>query len=578
MTFRQMPAFVSLCCAAMLSLCMPATAAAGDTMTSQASAHAETQLPAIVDGQLMVDGKPYLALGGEVHNSSSSDPAYMARVWDHLDQMNVRTVVSPIDWALTEPQEGVFDFSRLDAQIAEARARDMRIVLIWFGAYKNAASTYAPGWVRADRGRFMRARIEANLPQAFTYEGAMPKPVLSVFSPALLEADTAAFTAMLRHLAEVDPDHRVVMVQVNNESGMLGDSRDRSELAEAAWASPVPQALLRYMAANRASLKPELREVWARQGSRTSGTWEQVFGTDWQADEIFMAWHFASYMEEMAKAGKAVMPLPMYANAWLGPQDGQPTAGKYPSGGPTRRVLDVWMAAAPSLDLLAPDIYVPGAKAVLASYDHRGNPIFVPEGQFATGDMMWAIGNHDAIGFSVFGIEEGRTGSQLASALAILNPMTEIITRAQAEDRIAAVLMEDDQPAILNLGGYEITLRQTDRLFTRMLLDAGVTAPQFDTARPSETEGPGARPAPADARPFGLIIDEGNDSFLMIGQNFTADFARNGKLAEGDHVEEGRFEAGTWQPGRVLNGDERLMLLPIDRIGMVRIRLLPPLN
>ena len=395
------------------------------------------------------------------------------------------------------------------------------------------------------------------------------------FSPELLQADTAAFTAMMEHLLQVDPDHRVVMVQVNNETGILGDSRDRSDIAEAAWASPLPQSLLGYLAANRETLKPELREVWARQGSRMSGTWAQVFGTDWQADEIFMAWHFASYMQAMAKAGKAVMPLPMYANAWLGPQEGQPTAGRYPSGGPTRRVLDVWMAAAPSLDLLAPDIYVPDAKGALADYDHAGNPIFVPEGHFATGDMMWAIGNHDAIGFAVFGIEDGRRESQLASALALLNPMTDIITRAQVENRIAAVLIEDDQPASLNLGGYDITLRQTDRLLAQMLLDAGVTAPQFDTARPSETEEPGTRPAPADARPLGLIIDEGNDTFLMIGQNFTADFARNRALAEVDHVEEGHFADGTWQAGRVLNGDERLTLIPIDHIGMVRIRLMP---
>ncbi len=534
-----------------------------------------SDLPSVKNRQLLVDGKPFLAIGGELHNSSASTAEYMAPIWDKLQRMHVRTVISSVSWEDFEPTEGKYDVAALDAQIIEARKRNMRIVLIWFGAFKNASSTYAPTWVRHDATRFPRAVATGQIKEAFTYKGAMPKPVLSVFSANLMNADRTAFVAMMKHLAQVDPDNRVVMVQVNNEVGLLRDSRDRSPLAEAAWRQQVPLQLTRYLAANQARLKPELASVWARQGRRSTGTWADVFGTDWQADEIFMAWHFGQYAEALAAAGKKALALPMYANAWLGPQQGQPTAGLYPSGGPAKRVLDVWKAAAPSLDLLAPDIYVADAKGPLADYDHAGNPVFVPESQFKTGDIFWALGQHRALGYGIFGIEDGRVDGQLAQALALLNPMDAVITAAQAEGRIAGILLDDSKPAEIRLGGYTIAIQETQSLINQMLLDVGMQGPPPPQPLPSETEGPSSRPFPGDGRPFGLVIYEGNDTFLLLGKGFTADFSKNAQLAEVDRVEEGRFGDDGWKTTRVLNGDERLSILPADRLGMVRIRLLP---
>jgi beta-galactosidase GanA len=122
------------------------------------------QLPAIKAGQLLVNGRGYLALGGELHNSSASDPEYMEPIWNKLEAMNVRTVLGTVSWEDFEPVEGSYDFRSIDAQIAQARRRNMRLVLIWFGAFKNASSTYAPTWVRRDplptvapcRSRFSR--------------------------------------------------------------------------------------------------------------------------------------------------------------------------------------------------------------------------------------------------------------------------------------------------------------------------------------------------------------------------------------------------------------------------------------
>jgi hypothetical protein len=288
-----------------------------------------------------------------------------------------------------------------------------------------------------------------------------------------------------------------------------------------------------------------------------------------------MAWGFASYVGALAAAGKAVKPLPMYANAWLGPQPGQPHAGDYPSGGPVGRVIDVWKAAAPSLDLVGPDIYIDDVKPVLRDYARPGNPLFVPESRFAIGRMFWALGHHRALGFSVFGVDHARADGQLARACALLDEMEEVVTAAQAEQRVAGVLLEEgDTEFPFTLGGYEVVARNARALLGQMLLDAGVGAPPPPPAPPSETEGSPHGPSPADQRPFGLVIAEAEDQFLLAGQGVGLDFSRNGALVEVDSVEEGRFADGRWVPGRVLNGDERLFILPFDGLGVVRIRLL----
>ena len=539
----------------------------------------ERPLPALrataTGTQLIVDGRPVLLLGGQLHNSSPSSPEHMQPIWDRLADLGIRAVIGAASWAQVEPVEGSFDFSTVDAQIDAARARGMRLVLIWFGAFKNAASTYAPGWVRADRTRFPRAVAQGQKKAAFTYPGAMPKPVLTVFSPDLLEADRRAFVRFMEHLAEVDLDHVVAMVQVENEVGILRDSRDRSPVAEAAWQGPVPEALIEHLVAHQSELRPELAALWARQGSRRTGTWAEVFGDDWQADEVFMAWGFASYCGALAAAGKAVRPLPMYANAWLGPQPGQPEAGDYPSGGPVGRVVDVWKAAAPALDLVAPDIYVDDAKAVLRDYARQDNPLFVPESRVETGRLFWALGQHGAIGFSVFGVDDLRAGSQFGRACALLGEMEDVVTAAQAEGRIAGVLLDEgESEQQFSLSGYDVVARNARALLGQMLLDAGVGEPPPPPPPPSETEGAAVGPTPADARPFGLLIAEAADQFLLVGQGVGLDFSRGADLVEVDSVEEGRFESGRWVPGRALNGDERLFLLPADDLGVVRIRLL----
>nr|WP_229262476.1 DUF5597 domain-containing protein [Duganella radicis] len=524
--------------------------------------------------QLIVDDKPYLILGGELHNSSASSAEYMAPIWPRLKQMNLNTVLSTVNWDMIEPEEGRFNFSSLDRQLDSARAQGMRLAVIWFGAYKNARSTYAPGWVRRDTTRFPRVSMNRGKPEFMSYEGAMPMAVLTPLSPQLQTAERRAFAAFLAHLKAVDPQHTVILIQVDNEVGMLGDSRDRSKLAQEAWDAQVPRALMNYLERHRSTLRPELLAIWNRQQFRRSGTWEQVFGKDAQAEEVFMAWAYASYVESVAQAGKKELALPMYANAWLGPQPGQPQAGDYPSGGPVARMMDVWKAAAPSISMLSPDIYVDDVKGALADFDRADNPVFVPEARFKTVNIFRAIGTHKALGWSIFGVEDLFPGKQLTQVYEVLGSMTDIILGAQERGMLHTVLLDRDDPVPASLAGYSMSIRGMTAQIKKMMFDAGVAAPTGASA----TGGGAAAPAPAKKDPtsFGFVIAGGPGEFFLVGQDFMVDFGRNGKLAEIDFVEEGRFTDGRWIPGRRLNGDELVMLLPAQSIGLIRVKLLEP--
>ncbi len=512
---------------------------------------------------------PPVILGGEVYNSSSSSAAHMETLWPRLDALWINTLIAPVAWDQIEPQEGRFDFASVDALLAQARAHRVRLALLWLGAFKNAKSTYAPSWVRADRFRFPRVGTR----QALEPSGASastPPPVLSAFAPATLAADARAFSALAVHLKAADTDGRLALLQVENETGLLGDSRDRSPLAEAAWRRPVPAALLQRLRSGRVS--PVLARAWAAQGRPSAGDWARVFGEGPVADEAFMAWHVARYVEQVAQAGRPALAVPFYTNAWLGPQPGETQPGQYPSGGPTAAMIEVWKAAAPTLAFVSPDIYVTDAKSVQAAYDRPDNRLFIPENAPRAGELFWALGAHGALGVSVFGVDSLRPGGQTAQALGALSSLADLIARAQAEGRIAGVLLDGEETQTVELGGLTLTFRGADAFWRRQALDAGARPPPEPPPGASETDGFDTRP---DRRAFGLVVAEGPGRFLFVGQGFLVDATRDGKPVEYDRVEEGTFRDGRWIPGRLLNGDDYAQVVPRDRIGMTRTAFLP---
>ncbi|MGE5527534.1 MAG: DUF5597 domain-containing protein [Patescibacteria group bacterium] len=479
--------------------------------------------------QLIVDGRPFIILGGEVHNSSASSLAYMEPVWERIARLNCNAALVPVYWELLEPAEGRYDFNLVDGLLARAREHGLRLVLLWFGTWKNALSSYTPAWVKTDPRRFPRAEIAP---------GRAGHAVSSLSAEARL-ADARAFGALMRHLREMDgEEHTVVAVQVENEAGLLGASRDRSPAAEEAFAGHVPQELLSYLAAHEDELAEELKAAREDAGRGTGGSWRQVFGP--AADEAFMAWHVARYIDAVAAAGKAEYPLPMYVNAWLVQYPGEPP-GSYPSGGPVSRMFDVWRCAAPHIDFFAPDIYLDDFAGVCASYTRAGNPLFIPEARrdaSAAANVFYALGRHGALCFSPFGIEDlacgqdlsdGGAGEMLAGSYRLLAGMLPLIAAHQGTGRMTGLLRGEAEARLVELGGY------------RLLVRFGALG--RDSAAPGG----------------GLVISPADGRYIIAGHGFEVEFLPPGGSDAGLdflRVEEGTYLEGRWSPGRRLNGDE----------------------
>jgi hypothetical protein len=538
-------------------------------LAAHAQIHAQpAPLPVIQQNgqakQLMVDNKPYLILGGELHNSSASSAAYMDPIWPRLAALHLNTVIGTVSWELLEPEEGKFDFSLVDMQLAGARAHNLRLVLCWFGSWKNTGSNYVPVWVKQDKKRFFWAAQHQN-----------PEPghrglyALSAFCKPCQDADAHAYAALMRHLRETDPQHTVLMMQVENEMGILTDGREFSPAANAAWNQQVPATLITFLQSHRATLRPELPATWAAAGNKTSGTWPQVFGDNLNGEEVFSAWHFSQYTGAIIAAGKRELALPMYVNAWL---VGPPTAvpGSYPSGGPVSRMMDVWHASAPQVDLLAPDAYNADNDGTFARYAVDGNPLFFPESRAIPGNYLWAFGHYNAIGVSPFGVDDLRDTDPLGKVYEALSGAMPLITRAQSAGTIAAIQPASSGTSVIKLGGFDIHASFVASKKTAAIIN-GVAAPDVALSQEALTDGKTG---------YAMIIQASDpNEFYIMGTNLVLEFDR--PTGEDNDwvvydIEEGSFANGKWLPGRHLNGDEssglRKLALP-GQFTLRRIRL-----
>lgn len=472
---------------------------------------------------LMVDGKPFLMLAGELHNSSASGIGYMQRMWPHLKILGLNTVLAPVSWELVEPAEGRFDFTLLDAMLDLARKHEQRLVLLWFGSWKNGVSSYVPGWVLKDTARFPRAKGSSN---------QNTKPILSTLSPDCMKADATAFAALMRHLREADGrQHTVVMVQVENEVGIKPETRDLSDAGNAAFGAAVPQELLDHLAANKERLHPDLRQRWAKGGHAMKGSWGEVFGGGPEADEVFSAWHYARYIDQVAAAGQAEHPLPLYVNAWLPGK-----LGTYPTGGPVAHMHDIWRVAAPHIAVLAPDIYVSEFKEVCAAFNRNGNPLMIPEiskeHTDAAARPFWAFAQHHGLCYAPFGIESLAADHPLTDTYRLLRQLMPAITDALGTRRMIGVYRQGNEPdpQPVAIGDWMVRIGWEKRM-------------------------------PEKHRPVGgLVIQTGPESFIVAGYGFAAQFQATTSGPRNTHilsVELGSFDAaGAWQHELWLNGDE----------------------
>ena len=482
--------------------------------------------------QLIVDDKPFLILGGELGNSSFTSPEYMAPIWPKLRTMNLNTVLAPVYWELIEPVEGRFDFELLDQLLNEARKNDLKIVLLWFGSWKNSMSSHAPSWVKKNQARFPRIKDDKGI----SHE------ILTPFSENNLQADLKAYQELLKHIKKSDGnDHTVIMIQTENEIGMLPSARDYSSMANKRFQENVPAELMQYLEKNKANLIPEFSEIWGENGFKNSGTWEEVFGTGLQTDEIFMAWYFSKYADSVAEAGKAMYPLPMYVNAALNRPQAKP--GNYPSGGPLPHLMDIWKAAGSSIDFLSPDFYNPDLKHWCDLYTRQGNPLFIPEHRFDTtvaAKIAYSVGHYESMGFAPFSIEssDNPENEPLGKIYKILGQMTPVIMAHQGQDRIEGVLFDkQNKETVFRMGDYEFTVRHS------------FTLGYEKNSRNNIWNMTGA-----------IFVQTGDDEFYVAGSGIVATF-RNIKTPSMNvgilKDEEGKFENGKeWKVIRHLNGDQ----------------------
>jgi Domain of unknown function (DUF5597)/Glycosyl hydrolases family 35 len=490
--------------------------------------------------QLIVDGKPLLVLAGELHNSSSSSVEFMKSVWPHLATMHLNTVLLPIAWETIEPEEGKFDFSSVDGLLEGARENNLKLVVLWFGAWKNTFSSYVPAWVKTNTERFPRVQMSNGL----------NTERLSPFSTAVRDADARSFAKLMRHLRDADGSaHTVLMVQVENEVGVIPESRDHSPVANASFSAAVPTTLTSFLEKHRAALNPSLRAVWEAAGAKTAGTWPEVFGKASLTDDLFMAWHYATYIEQVTAAGKAEYPIPMYANAALIRPNYEP--GQYNSGGPLPHSMDLWRAGAPLLDFFSPDIYFNEFVQWANWYACPGNPLFIPEAQggvTGAANALYAFGRLSAIGFSAFGIDDqgntpldlvGITNSNerpdntaMGNAYAELSNLAPIILEKQRTGSVTASLIEGEaqRSARQYIGEYIATITRAEGI-----------------------SGPGVRVG-------AMFIQTGPNEFLVVGSGdaqITFSTDKPGPPIVGiESIDEQFFVDGAWVPRRRLNGDE----------------------
>jgi beta-galactosidase GanA len=512
--------------------------------------------------QLVVDGAPILLRAGELENSSASSDRFMSAVWPKLTDLRFNAVLAPVHWELIEPSEGPFDFRSVDSTITNARRHDMRLVLLWFGSWKNSMSSYVPAWVKRDADRFPRAR----------QTDGTPLEMLSAFSRENLDADSRAFAALMRHLKSIDGDrHTVVMVQVENEVGMIPEARDHSPAASRVFDAPVPAELTEYLTTHRERLAPELRATWEQHGSKRGASWAETFGASVWTDELFTAWTEGRYTGAVAANGKAEYPLPMFVNAALVRPGRQP--GQYPSGGPLPHLFDIWKAAAPAIDFLAPDLYFPNVVEWARKYAQPDSPLFIPEaGRVSAAEMganaLYAFGSLNAIAFSPYAPEflSPDESKVIAQVYDVVDQLTPLILANQGSARIVGIKTPRAFDGTEDLSAQKLT-------FGRYTFDVRFRQPPpISTGAKEETELPGAH--------GGLVIQTGDDEFFVAGTGMILRFLstdRASPVAGIETVEEGRFEKGAWSRGRVLNGDEtnqgRELRLASGQFTIRRLRL-----
>ncbi len=533
--------------------------------------------------KMMVNDKPFLILGGELHNSTASDKDALPQVMKEMKALNLNTVLTYAYWEHIEPEEGQYNFELIDAAISAAEKEDLKLIIVWFGSWKSTASSYVPHWVKTNPGRFPR----------YILKDGSELEMLSAFSEENRNADTRAYVALMKHLKETDSQHTVIMTQVENEPGCFNNLRDYHPNGEKAWNAPMPKKMIEYLKLNKGKLFPELEKAWAAAGYKTKGTWEEILGKGkaegeypHYTEELFMAYHYSLYINQIAEAGKKELNIPAFCNGWL-----YNPRGFYPRGTVNPHVLDAYRAAGTALDFYSPNVYTIDYDKLFTDYTMAGNTLFIPESMLSPAGALYSIGAFNSLGFAPFGIDgDGPKNPDNAQNVGILKEiyrilpqMSELITSNYGTGKMKAVYIQPNKKKqTIALGDYQITASTSNVQgfspdFGKSLDLRGknrMGAPPTESSEKTE-------PAPFGKIPEGLgaalLIEPAKDEFYIVGYgvNFHMEpkeglvFKHLGILS----IDEGEFVEETFVARKRWNGDEQKLSLPSDRLTVLKVRL-----
>lgn len=527
------------------------------------------------------NGKPFFSIGGQARNSSSQSPKMMKKVWAGMEQMGLNTLAAPVSWEWLEPEEGVFCYSQVDFLVREAREHGVKLVLLWFGTWKNGVSQYVPEWVKTQTERFVWAEsIQHNLTRT-----------LSPCCTETREADKRAYCKMLKHLKEIKAEDVLLGIQIENEPGLLGTPRDYSECGETFFRSKVPGDIVEWV---RDAAECPVKNIWEETGSKNDGTWEELFG--FYAEEIASAYAVAVYINDISGAGKEIYDIPVYVNAWIGEMYNRVAGLDYPSGGAVSRVIDLWKYLSKDIDALCPDVYFSDYRTyceVVRKYSREDNILYIPESSanhMNAMNTLNAMAEYGLSGIHFFGVDDVVTNEgafregykEYKGLVALLSAMKPMIEKYQGTPKFFVVTQyEGSASQYLDFGDF------CGRA-VHYLPDGDY---RWEPHRGTDTY------HRDDSGTFeklakGIIIYLGEGEFYMAGEGFSLNLLRKRSIKEmtggvlasqfqnGRHqrylkIEEGHFdETEQYVTDRVRTGDECDTGIWMDTdVGVVHVKI-----
>jgi len=514
-------------------------------------------------------GNPMLLLGLQAHNSSTGTPM-IDRAIRAVQLYGGNVLEAPIYWYAIEPRKDEYNMSLLRDLIDKTRAAGLKLIVLWFGTSKNGHPNYVPEYIKRDPATY---RLVLGV-------GGVVMPALSPHCRATLERDRKAFCEVMAFLRDYDGEERtVVAVQIENEMGIGGTDRDYSDLGEADYALPVPEAIRGV----------ELEDAGVCTGAPT---WRGTFGR--HAHEAFSAWHHARFINEIAEAGRATYDIPLITNVWIGEMGIEEPGLNYNSGAAVGRVIDIWKIAAPALDLLCPDIYRPAKRdftRIARRYARPDNALFIPEsaptGVANAMNAIWAVAELGAIGICGFGAEsallnddtlsdDARTMAISMRAMAALAPL---LIKYRGTGKVHAILQDEfADKQYLRLEHWHVEAK---------FISAGAMRGLSSTTNMRDP----ANRRHLEERGRAILIEAGEDEFFLAGAGVGLEFTRRPDPQDPNPyamllsrqatqlnfltVEEGHFEGDTWVVDFIRNGDESNYQLFVHGGQAVRIRLNP---